>query len=253
MYPRRGLTAQLACVRHAASVHSEPGSNSPVENCDRHAKDATFSSIESSHLFELVVCRYPIRRPDSGLVSVARSEDQMTEVRWFLSIQFSKSLVPWRAYQSRTLQPRCQALSMKCFGVFVAVPSVVGSATIRKVLSAVKSPARIFLNPGCAHENLKKYQPIAIDELRRGKEGGRVPRQGRHVLERTLDRMEGASLRGPETLPPWNLVFKWSDTKWYHSLGSGSFSTLHSDHGTFAADPQSLMWRVLGYFQESFL
>jgi hypothetical protein len=46
----------------------------------------------------------------------------------------------------------------------------------------------------------------------RKKEGGRVPRQGRHVLDGTLDRMEGASLRGPETLPPWNLVFKWSDT-----------------------------------------
>jgi hypothetical protein len=36
------------------------------------------------------------------------------------------------------------------------------------------------------------------------KDGGRVPRQGRHVLDGTLDRMEGASLRGPETLPPWN-------------------------------------------------
>jgi hypothetical protein len=31
---------------------------------------------------------------------------------------------------------------------------------------------------------------------------GRVPRQGRQVLVGTLDRMEGASLRGPETLPP---------------------------------------------------
>jgi hypothetical protein len=37
------------------------------------------------------------------VVSVARSEDQLTEVRWFLSIQFSKSLIPWRAYQSRAL------------------------------------------------------------------------------------------------------------------------------------------------------
>jgi len=70
----------------------------------------------------------------------------MTEVRWFLSIQFSKSLVPWRAYQSRTLQPRCQALSMKCFGVFVAVPSVVGSATIRKVPPAVNPPVRGFFS-----------------------------------------------------------------------------------------------------------
>ena len=29
-YPRRGLSVRLACVKHAASVRSEPGSNSPV-------------------------------------------------------------------------------------------------------------------------------------------------------------------------------------------------------------------------------
>src|SRR3954465_2218529 len=28
-YPRRGLSARLACVKHAASVRPEPGSNSP--------------------------------------------------------------------------------------------------------------------------------------------------------------------------------------------------------------------------------
>src|SRR5690606_22154989 len=28
-YPRRGLTARLACVKHAASARPEPGSNSP--------------------------------------------------------------------------------------------------------------------------------------------------------------------------------------------------------------------------------
>jgi hypothetical protein len=29
-YPRRGLSARLACVKHAASVRPEPGSNSPI-------------------------------------------------------------------------------------------------------------------------------------------------------------------------------------------------------------------------------
>ena len=29
VYPQRGLTARLACVKHAASVRPEPGSNSP--------------------------------------------------------------------------------------------------------------------------------------------------------------------------------------------------------------------------------
>jgi hypothetical protein len=31
VYPRRGLTARLACVKHAASVRPEPGSNSPLK------------------------------------------------------------------------------------------------------------------------------------------------------------------------------------------------------------------------------
>src|SRR5690606_26484297 len=31
VYPRRGLTARLACVKHAASVRPEPGSNSPTK------------------------------------------------------------------------------------------------------------------------------------------------------------------------------------------------------------------------------
>src|SRR5690349_12272200 len=31
VYPRKGLTARLACVKHAASVRPEPGSNSPTK------------------------------------------------------------------------------------------------------------------------------------------------------------------------------------------------------------------------------
>src|SRR5215217_7207783 len=31
-YPRRSLSARLACVKHAASVRPEPGSNSPLKN-----------------------------------------------------------------------------------------------------------------------------------------------------------------------------------------------------------------------------
>jgi hypothetical protein len=36
VYPRRGLTVRLACVKHAASVRPEPGSNSPLKNIDNH-------------------------------------------------------------------------------------------------------------------------------------------------------------------------------------------------------------------------
>ncbi len=35
--PEGHFRARLACIRHAASVHSEPGSNSPVESCMRSA------------------------------------------------------------------------------------------------------------------------------------------------------------------------------------------------------------------------
>ena len=31
VYPRKGLTVRLACVKHAASVRPEPGSNSPLK------------------------------------------------------------------------------------------------------------------------------------------------------------------------------------------------------------------------------
>src|SRR6185312_4630206 len=31
VYPQRGPTARLACVKHAASVRPEPGSNSPTK------------------------------------------------------------------------------------------------------------------------------------------------------------------------------------------------------------------------------
>src|SRR3954453_3940628 len=34
VYPRRGLTARLACVKHAARVRPEPGSNSPLKSAD---------------------------------------------------------------------------------------------------------------------------------------------------------------------------------------------------------------------------
>src|SRR5215213_5576307 len=40
VYPRRGLTARLACVKHAASVRPEPGSNSPLKSVDAGPRTA---------------------------------------------------------------------------------------------------------------------------------------------------------------------------------------------------------------------
>ena len=98
MYPRRGLTAQLACVRHAASVHSEPGSNSPVENFDHHTQGCDGHFTREFSLFELVV---PVAR---------RLLVALTEVRQFLDPVFkepapelgSSSYVGWVALSSRS-------------------------------------------------------------------------------------------------------------------------------------------------------
>ncbi len=38
VYPRKGLTVRLACVKHAASVRPEPGSNSPLKKHRKRAK-----------------------------------------------------------------------------------------------------------------------------------------------------------------------------------------------------------------------
>ena len=40
--PEGRFRARLACVKHAASVHSEPGSNSPVESCMAEPKPSHF-------------------------------------------------------------------------------------------------------------------------------------------------------------------------------------------------------------------
>ncbi len=149
----------------------------------------------------------------------------MTEVRWFLSIQFSKSLIPWRAYQSRVFQAFCQALLRTSNDAAWHPSHPMWERNHTEAGPSCQPLTQCFLTIALRPVNealiraARDRQFSARRGGRRGKEGGRVPRQGRHVLEGTLDRMEGASLRGPETLPPWNLVFKWSDTRWYHSLG----------------------------------
>src|SRR5690348_2402394 len=45
VYSRRSLTARLACVKHAASVRPEPGSNSPLKSCGSHRGDYQISQI----------------------------------------------------------------------------------------------------------------------------------------------------------------------------------------------------------------
>ena len=46
-YPRRGLSVRLACVKHAASVRPEPGSNSQFNVCLKLAFQLTFAFLFS--------------------------------------------------------------------------------------------------------------------------------------------------------------------------------------------------------------
>ena len=46
-YPRKGLSVRLACVKHAASVRPEPGSNSPNKNNSHPKAQAEFESEQS--------------------------------------------------------------------------------------------------------------------------------------------------------------------------------------------------------------
>ena len=51
-------TVRLACLNHAASVHSEPGSNSPkrrVMNLVIHELLLTSASAEADAIFELLI------------------------------------------------------------------------------------------------------------------------------------------------------------------------------------------------------
>jgi hypothetical protein len=64
-YPRRGLFVRLACVRHAASVHPEPGSNSPSSK--EQSEDCKGLTFEPEHrilpiTFQLLRCCLPFTR-----------------------------------------------------------------------------------------------------------------------------------------------------------------------------------------------
>jgi hypothetical protein len=63
-HPRRDVPARLACVRHAASVYPEPGSNSPSNPCQNSLQER--ASISESHsvarTLQLLRCPTPAPR-----------------------------------------------------------------------------------------------------------------------------------------------------------------------------------------------
>src|SRR4051794_27177580 len=62
VYPRRGLTARLACVKHAASVRPEPGSNSPLKSDGVRAPEGDTSAESMEYPGKSVLS---IRRPEN--------------------------------------------------------------------------------------------------------------------------------------------------------------------------------------------
>ena len=54
--PRRVITVRLECVKHAASVHPEPGSNS-LKNCISSNR-SSFDSVFQSYLSQLLLLQY---------------------------------------------------------------------------------------------------------------------------------------------------------------------------------------------------
>src|SRR5690242_10437668 len=59
-YPRRGLSARLACVKHAASVRPEPGSNSP----SRSKRPPQGANPEAAKPQKKIPANNPIRKQD---------------------------------------------------------------------------------------------------------------------------------------------------------------------------------------------
>ncbi len=65
VYSRRSLTARLACVKHAASVRPEPGSNSPLNSFDvrtvsHWTVSSTLQSIPARDV--IVLCRNRVKQ-----------------------------------------------------------------------------------------------------------------------------------------------------------------------------------------------
>src|SRR5688572_31422485 len=70
VYPRRGLTVRLACVKHAASVRPEPGSNSPLKSMQiRPSYESRFWL--SQHVRSLT------KRPNAGSIVNQSKESEL--------------------------------------------------------------------------------------------------------------------------------------------------------------------------------
>ena len=78
--PRRNFRVRLACVKHAASVQSEPESNSPVQIC---CKDSRWTEIRISKFFPLALHLSKNRAPLSGARSTSTLPSAACQLLFF--------------------------------------------------------------------------------------------------------------------------------------------------------------------------
>lgn len=67
-YPRRGLSVRLACVKHAASVRPEPGSNSPNKISSQNEVNSNQRYLTRRHLTGIKNCHTHTR----GVLGMAK-------------------------------------------------------------------------------------------------------------------------------------------------------------------------------------
>ena len=87
--PRRNFRVRLACVKHAASVQSEPESNSPVQIC---CKDSRWTEIRISKFFPLALHLSKNRAPLSGARSTSTLPSAACQLLFSLSGKFFPNL-----------------------------------------------------------------------------------------------------------------------------------------------------------------
>jgi hypothetical protein len=80
-YPRRGLSARLACVKHAASVRPEPGSNSPSRSNDDppesrppNLRKQSQQNTNPHHTGRCTASKKSPPQPRNGIVATGRSD-----------------------------------------------------------------------------------------------------------------------------------------------------------------------------------
>ncbi len=82
-YPRKGLSARLACVKHAASVRPEPGSNSPSKtNSPKEKTNLTTNTELSSRII--------IKPPTQNHPKAAKDRQGKSIHRLSHTVEFSK-------------------------------------------------------------------------------------------------------------------------------------------------------------------